>query len=97
MLAQAGPVRSTIIVSVDDGARTILAEYPAVCDAHPDWPPADVIAQSHVLLVDHAGVPGMIRAARCARQAKRPIVCDIEQTAPGFEDLLALVDHVVLS
>jgi sulfofructose kinase len=96
-LAQAGPVRSTIIVSTDGGARTILAEYPAVCGAHPDWPPADVIAQSHVLLVDHAGVPGMIRAARIARQAKRPIVCDIEQAAPGFEDLLALVDHVVLS
>ncbi len=96
-LAQAGPIRSTIVVSADNGARTIFAAYPTACGAHPDWPPADVIRRSRVLFADHVGMPGMIRAARIARQAGRPVVCDIERDEPGYEALLALVDHVVLS
>jgi ribokinase len=96
-LAQAGPIRSTIIVSAADGTRTIFAAHPAACGAHPDWPPPEVIQRSRVLFVDHVGIPGMIRAARIARQAGRPVVCDIERGEPGYETLLALVDHVVLS
>jgi len=95
-LAQAGPIRSTIIVGAEGGTRTIFAEHPPLCGASPDWPPAEVIHRARVLFVDHVGTPGMIRAAQIAQQAKRPIVCDIERQVPGIEVLLDLVDHVVM-
>jgi sugar/nucleoside kinase (ribokinase family) len=93
----AGPIRSVIIVGEDRATRNIFPEHPAVTGAAPDAPSADVIRSCRVLFVDHLGVEGMIRAARIARAAAIPVVSDVERDRPGCLDLLALVDHVVMS
>jgi ribokinase len=50
------------------------------------------------LLVDRFGIPGMIRAARIARAAGIPVVADFESShLPRFAELLALVDHLIVS
>ena len=57
-----------------------------------------MIRAARVLLVDHFGVAGMIRAARIARDARIPVVADFESADdPQFPTLLALVDHLILS
>jgi sugar/nucleoside kinase (ribokinase family) len=43
-------------------------------------------------------VPGAIRASRVARDAGVPVVADLERAdSPRFEELLALVNHLVVS
>ena len=96
-LDDAGPIRSIIIVGTDRGTRNIFPEHPSLCGAHPEWPPADIIRRARVLFVDHVGIPGMIRAARIARQAGIPVVSDVERDLPGCNELLSLVDHAVMS
>ena len=94
----AGPVRSVIIVGERDHTRNIFPEHPAFTGAHATLPEADVIRSSRVLHVDHVGVDGMIHAAQIAREADIPVVCDVERRdSPHFAELLALVDHVVMS
>jgi sugar/nucleoside kinase (ribokinase family) len=93
----AGPIRSVIIVGEDRATRNIFPEHPAITGAAPDAPSADVIRSCRVLFVDHLGVEGMIRAAKIARDANIPVVSDVERDRPGCLDLLALVDHVVMS
>ncbi|BCX03716.1 MAG: permease [Candidatus Roseilinea sp.] len=93
----AGPIRSTIIVGTDRGTRNIFPEHPAQCGAHPTLPSDAVIRSARVLFVDHVGVEGMIRAARIAREAGIPVVSDVERDLPGCRELLALVNHVVMS
>lgn len=95
--ADAGPIRSVIIVGMAGGTRNVFPEHPTQCGAHPNLPDADVIRSARVLFVDHLGVPGMIRAARIAREAGIPVVSDVERDLPGCAELLALVDHVVMS
>lgn len=95
---QARPVRSVIIVRPTSGSRTILADVSHAMGAHPRSPSASVIRAARVLLVDHFGMPGMIRAARIARRAAIPVVADFD--APNFPrlpDLIALVDHLIIS
>lgn len=95
--SHAGPIRSVIIVGQDRATRNIFPEHPAITGAAPDAPSADVIRSCRVLFVDHLGVEGMTRAAKIAREAGIPIVSDVERDRPGCLDLLALVDHVVMS
>ena len=95
---EAGPVHSTIIVDESAGTRAILHDSSKArgpTDHHPD---AEIVRGAKVLLVDHLGVSGMIRAARIAREAKIPVVADLEQDRdPQFAELLGLVDHLILS
>jgi sugar/nucleoside kinase (ribokinase family) len=50
------------------------------------------------LFIDHFGVEGMTWAVRVAREAGVPVVADFERgEMPGFPDLLALVDHLIVS
>lgn len=93
----AGPIRSVIIVGMEGGTRNVFPEHPAQCGAHPNLPDAAVIRSARALFVDHLGVPGMIRAARIAREARIPVVSDVERELPGCDELLALVDHVIMS
>lgn len=92
----AGPIRSTIIVGLDHATRNIFPEHPAVAGAAEDQPDASVIRAAKVVFVDHLGIAGMIRAATIARDAGIPVVSDVERDLPGFDALLALVDHVVV-
>jgi sulfofructose kinase len=97
-LPDAGPVRSTIIVDQIRQTRTILYDLNGVVGPDASWPPEDVIRSARALLIDNCGVPGMIRAARIAREAGIPVVADFENaTDPQFPELLALADHLILS
>lgn len=93
----AGPIRSTIIVGLDRATRNIFPEHPEITGAADDQPDASIIRAAKVVFVDHLGIAGMTRAAKIARDAGIPVVSDVERDLPGFDALLALVDHVVVS
>jgi sugar/nucleoside kinase (ribokinase family) len=95
--AGARPLHSTILVDTVTKTRTILFDERDAVSADPDLPAAEVIRSARVLLLDHTGIVGMLRAARIAREAGIPIVADLERDlgAP-LAELLALVDHLVL-
>jgi len=94
----AQPVRSTIIVEQVHQRRTILYDLNGIVGPDQSWPPEDVILNTRVLLIDHCGVEGMIRAAQIARHAGIPVVADLERANdPRFPELLDLVDHLILS
>ncbi len=94
----ARPIHSTIIVDTRRQTRTILFDLAGSVGAQPDWPPEDVIHSTRVLYVDHYGIEGMTRAATIARTAGIAVVADFERDEwPGFSQLLALVDHLIVS
>jgi sugar/nucleoside kinase (ribokinase family) len=96
--AQAGPVRSVIVVDPRRGTRNIFFDTRRARGADPRRPAAAVVRAARVLLVDRFGMAGMIRAARLARRAGVPVVADFESArAPRIRELLALADHLVLS
>jgi sulfofructose kinase len=95
---EARPIRSTIIVDESRQTRTIFYDLTGSTGADPQLPAEDVICSSRVLYVDHYGIEGMTRAARIARTAMIPVVADFERSEwPGFSDLLALVDHLIVN
>ena len=96
IVEEARPVYAMIVVD-QAGQRNIFVDLDCLTGAADDWPPAEVIRSSRLLFVDQLGMPGMIRAARIARAAGIPIVADIEIDSPLFPDLLAEVDHLILS
>jgi sugar/nucleoside kinase (ribokinase family) len=93
----ARPIHSTIIVDETHRTRTIFYNLQGSLGAAPDSPAEDVIRSARVLFVDHYGIEGMTRAARIARAAGRSVVGDLERNEwPGFDELLALVDHLLV-
>lgn len=95
--AHARPIHSTIVVS-QQATRNIFFDTDGVVGADADSPDPVVIRRSRVLLVDNFGVPGMIRAARIARDAGIPVVGDFESDdTTEIAGLLPLVDHLILS
>jgi ribokinase len=96
--AEVRPIHSVIIIDTTCGSRNIFFDVNGVLGAAPDWPPAAVIESARVLFVDWFSIPGMIRAARLARQAGIPTVGDFEQVPlPGLPVLLGLTDHLIVS
>jgi sugar/nucleoside kinase (ribokinase family) len=94
----ARPVHSTIIVDVRAKTRNIFFDSRGAAGAHPTLPPDDVVRSAKVLFVDQYGAAGMIRAAQIARDAGIPVVADLERDGdPRFPELLAIVDHLILS
>jgi sulfofructose kinase len=95
---EARPIHSTILVDETRLTRTILFDLAGSTGADPNWPPDEVIRATKVLYVDHYGIEGMTRAARIARAAGIAVVADLERNEwPGFDNLLALVDHLIVS
>jgi sulfofructose kinase len=93
----APPFHSTILVDTSTKTRTILFNAAGVIGASPTEPSEEVIRSAGVLLVDHVGQEGMLRAARIARRAGIPVVADLErQDGAWFADLLAAIDHLIL-
>lgn len=91
-------VESTIVVATQTGTRNVFSHSPGHTGAHDTLPSADAIRAARVLLVDHHGIPGSIRAAGIARAAGRAVLGDFERDDdPRFRELLALVDHLILS
>ena len=95
----ARPVHSVIIVDESRHTRTIFFDSAGAARARVDWPPDEVIRAARVLLVDHFGIEGMIRAARVARGAGIPVVADFEDLPADqrFTELVALANHPVVS
>jgi sugar/nucleoside kinase (ribokinase family) len=91
------PIHSTILVDAHTGSRTILFELPEPIEFGGDWPHESVIRDARVLFIDHYDADRTIRAARIARDAKIPIVADLERSdGPRFQELLSLSDHLIL-
>jgi len=94
----ARPIRSTIVVDDSTQTRTILCDLDGVIGAAPNHPEESAIRSVKVLFVDNFGVGGMVRAARIARESGIPVVGDFSFAgSPHTEELLALVDHPILS
>ncbi|OHB73827.1 MAG: hypothetical protein A2V70_12910 [Planctomycetes bacterium RBG_13_63_9] len=96
--ADGRPFHSTIIVELGRNTRTILASLDGAAGADPAGPEPELIRAAGALLVDHHGVEGTIRAARIARGVGVAVVADLERDPGGpFAELLALVDHLIVS
>lgn len=96
--AGARPAYSTIIVDRVAKTRTIFSSVEGELGADPDQPGVEVLCSARVLLIDHHGVAGSLRAARIARQAGRAVVADFERDpGPPFATLLETVDHLIVS
>lgn len=96
--ADARPAHSTIIVDQTHETRTIFCSLGGSIGADPDLPEPELIRSSRVLLIDHHGLEGTLRAVRIARASGVHIVADFERNpGPPFEEILALVDHLILS
>lgn len=92
------PVHAIVVLGDEDHTRTIFVHKDDTMGAHDSLPAADVIEAARVLFVDTFGVAGQLRAARIAHAAGIPIVADFERgEGPLFEELQALVDHLILS
>jgi sulfofructose kinase len=95
---EARPAHSTIIVDQTRKTRTIFASLDGLIGAHPQLPPAAVIRSADVLLVDHHGLEGTLRAVRIARDNGIAVVADFERDpGPPFAEILELVDHLIVS
>jgi sugar/nucleoside kinase (ribokinase family) len=95
--AGAEPIRATIIVSRRTGSRTVFYDLTGAVGATTDWPPEEAIRSASVLLIDHFGMEGMLRAAKIAADAGVPVVATFERhERPEFAELLALVDHLIV-
>jgi sulfofructose kinase len=93
-----GMVTSTIVVAMATGTRNIFSRTSGLTGAHEGAPSESVIRNSRALLVDHHGIPGAIRACRIARETGIPVVADLERADDArFYELLAVVDHLILS
>jgi sugar/nucleoside kinase (ribokinase family) len=96
--AAARPAHSTIIVDQTHNTRTIFASLEGAIGADPLLPEADVIRSASVLLVDHHGLEGTLRAVRIARANGIGVVADFERDpGPPFAELLDAVDHLIVS
>ena len=95
--SSARPVHSNIIVDKRRGTRTVLYDLEHVVGAGADLPEEPILS-CRVLFVDNLGVPGMIRAARVARQEGIPVVADFESDRhERFPELLSLTNHLIVS
>lgn len=95
---EARPIHSTIIVDETQHTRNIFFDLQGSVGADPAHPPEEAIRSAKALLIDHYGIEGMIRASKIARAAGVAVVADLERNEwPGFDELLALVDHVIVS
>jgi ribokinase len=93
-----GVVRSTVITATREGTRNVFSHPASTTGAHETLPADEIIRKSRVLMIDHHGIDGSIRAAHVAGSAGIPIVADFERDDhPRFPELLELVDHLILS
>ena len=96
--ADAQPAHSTIIVDRTHKTRNIFASQDGFIGADPSLPPAELILAAKVLLIDHHGLEGTLRAVRIARSAGVAVVADFERDpGPPFGEIVELVDHLILS
>ncbi|HEY2466966.1 MAG TPA: carbohydrate kinase family protein [Terracidiphilus sp.] len=87
----------SLIIVDDGGERTVLCRR----DERLLLQPADLdrawIQNARVLLVDGFETAAATQAAQWAREAGTPVVADLDETYAGVEDLIACVDHLIVS
>ena len=94
----ASPGYSTIVVDTTASARTVFSHVGGKMGADPDWPDVDLIERAKVLLIDHHGIAGNVRAVQIARDSGTEVVADFERH-PGddaFDELLTQVGHLIV-
>ncbi len=94
----ATPALSVIVLDETHKTRTILYDITGFTGPDDDWLPSALLRNTRVLLVDNFRMDLTIRAARVARDAGATILGDLEDPAvPRRDELLALVDHLIVS
>ncbi len=92
------PIHSVVLVDQSGGTRTLFYDINNIEGAQDEWPAEEIVRNARVVFVDGYGTPGMIRAARIARNLGHSVVADFESAdSPRFDELLQLVDHLILS
>lgn len=96
--ADARPAQSTIVVDRVAHTRTIFSSVEGLLGADPERPEAEVLRATAVLLVDHHGLAGTLRAVEIVQEAGRAVVADFERDpGPPLDVLVERVDHLVIS
>lgn len=98
LIAVPDAVSPQSLILVDDGGeRTVLCRR----DERLLLQPADLdrawIVSARVLHVDGFETAAATQAARWARNAGIPVVADLDEIYSGVEDLIACVDHLIVS
>jgi ribokinase len=95
---KASPVYSVIVVGEDRGTRNIFFDRSGPAAARAPRLQAAQVRSARVLFIDHFWVERKLPAVRAARAAGTPVVADFEIVDdPRFPELLALVDHLIVS
>ncbi len=94
--AEGSPYHSIIIVSLEEGTRTILHSGGKLAlPLHTITP--ELISQARLLYVDDNGGEAGIKAAGIARSLNIPVIADVEPNPPpDVNRLLPLIDHLVI-
>lgn len=87
--------RAIILVESKSGRRTVLEIRDPAVAPRPDELDRDAIQNARVLLVDACDPALSLAAAQIAREARIPVVLDVEHDAPGLDPLLRAVDVIV--
>lgn len=87
----------SLIIVDDGGERTVLCRRDERIQLKPDDLEHAWIKNASVLLVDGFETAAATQAARWARDAGIPVVADLDETYVGVEDLMAYVDHLIVS
>ena len=94
----AGPIHSVIVVDETHRTRNVFSDRSAFLGVPAPRLDRTMICRSRVLLVDHVAPRRQIVAARLASRLDIPVVADFERDdAPGFEELMGYVDHLIIS
>lgn len=97
-IASAGVIQTVVLVNTRRHTRTVLYELGTAQPCAEDNPSEATIAAAKVLLVDHFGIAGMLRAVRIASERHIPVVADFGSSDhEGFDELIAAVGHLILS
>lgn len=95
----AGGATRTALILVDAacGERTIVEHRNAAVMLDPAALPLDLLGHACVLHLDATEITASVAAARAARELGLVVSLDVDQLAPGLDELLALVDVCVTS
>src|SRR5215472_5914006 len=86
------------IILVDErGERTVLWGRDPRLELRPDELDRESIVNARALLVDGCDTEAAITAAKWARDARVPIIADLDRAYPGIEELLENIDYLIVS
>jgi ribokinase len=90
----ARPHHSTILVEAQNQTRTILSFDAGVTPFPPHQITPQVLERARVVFLDHTTRGASI--IKAARSANVPTVADVERMAPGVEDWISGVNHLII-